>query len=147
MANISSPSSTGRWLEYYPDFYEFFKYLHDFKECVYAPSPLFIETWLNFFRTPSVDCVAKYENAIHDEHYGCFDESQAQSVDSEDPSHSNLLLLAIIIRIWERTLEIANSEYLTSCHNFYVSRCSSQATDVSPITKYLAHYEEASEIY
>ena len=63
------------------------------------------------------------------------------------PSHSNLLLLAIIIRIWERTLENATSQYMTSYHNFYISRCSSQATDVSPITKYLAHYEEASKIY
>ena len=131
---------------YYPDFYEFFKYLHEFKECVYAPSTLSLRRGLISF----VHCLWIVLRSTRMQYMmSTMDSSTNRKLNRliRKPSHSNLLLLAIIIHIWERTLENATSQYMTSCHNFYVSRCSSQATDVSPLTKYLAHYKEASEIY
>ena len=55
---------------------------------MYAPSPLFVEAWLDLFRTPSSDRVAERENAIHDENYGCFNVSEAKSRQSTSSANS-----------------------------------------------------------
>lgn len=49
---------------YYPDFYEFFKYLHEFKYNNLDPST-FIDRWLNIFWTETVPLVGSLEDAIH----------------------------------------------------------------------------------
>lgn len=52
---------------YYPDFYEFYKYLHEF-ETIGQPSTSFTSKWLDLFRTSSVQEVYGHEMAVHDYH-------------------------------------------------------------------------------
>ena len=52
---------------YYPDFYEFFKYLHEFKYNNVTPST-FTDEWLDIFWTETVPLVMSIEDAIHDEY-------------------------------------------------------------------------------
>lgn len=52
---------------YYPDFYEFYKYLHEF-ETIGKPPTSFTSKWLDLFRTSSVQEVYKYEMMVHEQH-------------------------------------------------------------------------------
>ena len=52
---------------YYPDFYEFYRYLNEFKEHDASPST-FIDTWLDVFWTLLVVEVEPIEDYIFDEY-------------------------------------------------------------------------------
>jgi len=52
---------------YCPDFYEFYKYLHEFESIGKAPTS-FTSKWLDLFRTPSVQEVYEHEMMVHEYH-------------------------------------------------------------------------------
>lgn len=76
---------------YCPDFYEYYKYLHEFKE-VGGPPTLFTSKWLDIFNVPNVERAAECENAIHELHTrkyrGCSTDTSSSNIENITPEPS-----------------------------------------------------------